>query len=88
LRCIACDGGAVGAAGLQLADRLGGEVLELDAVGVDVLRQRTRRQVDRDGGGIALVEERGDLRPSGYVDVLRHSASIGRPRRARIIRTG
>jgi hypothetical protein len=32
------NGVAVGAAGLQLADRLGGEVLELDAIGVGVLR--------------------------------------------------
>ena len=46
---------------LELTDRRGRQVLELDAVGVRVLRQRARGQVDGDARRRARVQQRRQL---------------------------
>jgi hypothetical protein len=55
----------------QLTHRLGGEVLQLDALGVAV-RPRLRRQIDRDARRIASGEQPFHLSTRRYVGVEVH----------------
>ena len=61
---------------VELAQRLGAEVLELDPGRVGVLRQRAGGEVDGDAGVRARVQQRGDLGLGRDVDVQGHATQL------------